>query len=269
MKYQATAKINLFLRVRGKRPDGYHELDTLFQEIDLADTFELVDPAGPFRLEVEGADLGPLDENLVVKAARLLQQTIDRPISGYFILKKGIPAGAGLGGGSSDAAKALVVLAEMVDAGLTQADLAALALQLGADVPFFLYGGSMRGRGVGEKLEPFALPAGVPRGGFLFMPGIHIDTVAVFRGLQGRFGGSEEPQIGENDLLVAAREVSPAFAQVYDRLKALFVDEPYFFMTGSGSTMVLLSEAAQLPEAVTHSCSELGVAVEPFRFVMS
>lgn len=262
---QASAKINLYLRVRGKRPDGYHELETLLQEIDLADTLIWQPETGPFTLCVEQADLGPIDQNLVYRAAMLYRQITGYEVSGQVSLRKQIPAGAGLGGGSSDAAAMLSLLNAYFGSPLTLADLEQLAVTLGSDVPFFLHGGTQLGKGRGEVLSPYALAATVPRQGFLFLPGIHMSSGEVFGRLKGRYGGVGEAAIGENDLLEAAREASPEFANIYDAL-ARVTATTNFFMTGSGSSMVLLSEATILDHAVMAVCLEQKVEVVPFRF---
>jgi 4-diphosphocytidyl-2-C-methyl-D-erythritol kinase len=260
------AKINLYLRVLGKRQDGFHELETLFQEIDHSDTLRWQPDDGPFQLEVKHAELGSLDDNLVVRAARLFSQTTGFALSGKVKLSKGIPAGAGLGGGSSDAAVMLQMLNTHFGHPFNSSDLEALGLELGSDVPFFLRGGTQLGRGRGEELSSFTLPEDLPRKGFLFLPDIHIGSGDVFRNLNGRFGGEQAAKIGENDLLVSAKEVSPEFAEIYDQLAQLFAGQ-MFFMTGSGSSMVLVSNKPELGNEVMVICDEHGVVVLPFRFV--
>lgn len=148
---RACAKLNLGLAVRGRRPDGYHELHTLFATVDLCD--ELLLTPGPAGVELElagsvAAPAGP--ENLAWRAAELYLQAAGAPGGVAIRLVKQIPAGAGLGGGSADAAAVLRGLAKMYPAGV---DLAALARELGADVPFLLRGGLAEARGVGEKLS--------------------------------------------------------------------------------------------------------------------
>jgi 4-diphosphocytidyl-2-C-methyl-D-erythritol kinase len=153
MRKQAPAKLNLFLRVVGRRPDGFHELETVFQAIDLADelTFR---PADELCLTggCEDAPTGP--ENLVLRAAAALREATGCTRGAATHLTKRIPVGAGLGGGSSDAAAALVALNHLWGLDLSRARLAELAAGLGSDVPFFLRGGTALGRGRGELLEP-------------------------------------------------------------------------------------------------------------------
>ncbi len=147
----APAKLNLSLEVLRRRPDGYHELCTLFQAIDLCDELT-VEPADGLTLTVEG-DAPPGEENLVLRAAHMLL-----PYAGgrgaHLRLRKRIPSGAGLGGGSSDAAAALLALDRLWRTGLEPPGLAEMARTLGADVPFFLHGGTALGTGRGDEIKP-------------------------------------------------------------------------------------------------------------------
>ena len=157
MVLRARAKINLGLRVLGKRKDGFHEIETVLQQISLADTLVL-SPAASGKLHffcTEQSLAGP--DNLVLKAACLLKQASAKKLPGVKIaLYKNIPQAAGLAGGSSDAAAALYGLNKFWQLGLSQAKLLRLAAKLGSDVPFCLLGGTMLARGRGEVLE--ALP---------------------------------------------------------------------------------------------------------------
>lgn len=153
------AKVNLGLSVLGRRSDGYHEIRTFLQTIDLHDTLEAA-PGEGFRLEVvpEEAglpliDLPPVQDNLVLKAARALQERL-RGRGASFRLRKRIPAKSGLGGGSSDAAAALMALERLHGLRMLPGEMHALAASLGADVPFFLYGGAGLALGRGEEIYP-------------------------------------------------------------------------------------------------------------------
>ncbi len=158
-RWPAPAKLNLFLHVTGRRADGYHELQTLFQLIDLCDTIairvredgRIERPVGPPGLDSE-ADLS-------VRAARALQSATGTRLGATVSVLKRIPIGAGLGGGSSDAATILLALNRLWDSRLSLDDLAALAQPLGADVPVFVQGFSAWAEGVGERLTPVVLPA--------------------------------------------------------------------------------------------------------------
>jgi 4-diphosphocytidyl-2-C-methyl-D-erythritol kinase len=151
------AKINLALRVGGIRPDGYHDVQTVLQSIGLADRLMAVSRRGPFGLVVRGAGVPADRENLVWKAAAALWRAMGRagdPRDVHLTLEKHVPVGAGLGGGSSNAAAALVLLNTLWQARFPVVDLARLAAELGADVPFFLIGGTALGLGRGDDLYP-------------------------------------------------------------------------------------------------------------------
>ena len=164
----APAKLNLFLRVLRRRSDGYHELETVFQRIALADRlrFDNVEARG-LDLRCEGLEIpcGARGENLVARAYEALRETCAErgtawPTGGVRVtLEKRIPVGGGLGGGSSDAAAALSAFNELLELGLAAQDLSAFAAGLGADVPFFLGPPTAVGRGVGERLTPLAHPS--------------------------------------------------------------------------------------------------------------
>ena len=177
--WPAPGKLNLFLHVVGRRPDGYHELQTAFQFIDLWDSLRFfARPRGVIeRLgDVPGV---AADDDLVVRAARLLAGRTGQAAPGVAIaLEKRLPMGGGVGGGSSDAATVLVALNELWGLRLPVDEIAALGLQLGADVPVFVLGRAAWAEGVGEKLVPvdFAEPIYV-----LVHPGVAISTAEVFK----------------------------------------------------------------------------------------
>jgi 4-diphosphocytidyl-2-C-methyl-D-erythritol kinase len=148
----APAKINLTLRVLGKRRDGYHELSTLFQEISWSDLLEF-HPASNWSLEIVGAELDNGASNLITRAAQSLSQEAGVPCRARVVLHKEIPIGGGLGGGSSDAAITLLGLAKLWNLDWNIQQLHTLAADLGSDCAFFLYGGLARGSGRGERLE--------------------------------------------------------------------------------------------------------------------
>ncbi|NLF38854.1 4-(cytidine 5'-diphospho)-2-C-methyl-D-erythritol kinase [bacterium] len=158
MSARCAAKINLFLNVSVRRPDGYHELQSVMQRVDVFDelTFALAD--GPeITLGVAAAPCGcAAEDNIVVRAARLLQRAHGARHGAAITLTKHIPVAAGLGGGSADAAAALVALAGLWNIAASPGELSALAVQLGADVPFFLGGPAALCEGVGERLTPVA-----------------------------------------------------------------------------------------------------------------
>ncbi len=152
------AKINLRLEILGRRPDGYHDIFSVMQQIDLCDRIEFHPDNNGVHLCCEGADLPELEGNLVYEAARLLAEKASK-IRGVDInLQKRIPLAAGLGGGSSDAAAVLKVLNKLWGIELPLAELMRLGLRLGADVPFFLFGPEALASGKGEVLQPLPVP---------------------------------------------------------------------------------------------------------------
>lgn len=154
LKVYAPAKINWFLEIKGKRPDGYHEIETIMQAIDLFDEITVQErDDGRITLDCD-VDLGPVEDNLVYRAARLLQQQHAQGRGAQIALKKQIPHGAGLGGGSSDASNALNALNRLWDLGLEQKPLESLASELGSDCAFFVQGGTTWCTGRGEVVEP-------------------------------------------------------------------------------------------------------------------
>lgn len=177
------AKINLGLRIVGKRADGYHLIDTIFQEVAFGDilTFRRTDPAGGLALTCTDPRL-PLDEtNLCVQAYQLLKERFPEIGGVHLSLEKHIPVGAGLGGGSSNAAVTLLGLSRLFRLRVTARDLLEMATALGADVPFFLYGGLARGQGIGEQIDPVRRAPDKPV--VLVIPDIHVSTAWAYRQL--------------------------------------------------------------------------------------
>ena len=176
--WPAPAKLNLFLHITGRRADGYHLLQTVFQFIDLCDTLSYA-PRGDGVIRcVEGAPGIPDDENLVVRAARALQSASGVTLGADIRMVKRIPMGGGLGGGSSDAATTLVALNAIWNLGLPVAELAQIGLGLGADVPVFVRGNAAWGEGVGEQLSAVDLPEPWYLG---LTPPVAVSTRDVFR----------------------------------------------------------------------------------------
>lgn len=176
----APAKVNLFLRVLAREADGFHGLETLFLRVSLADdlTAERRDTPG-ITLDVEGADLGPSEENLATRAARLVLDATGNRCGLHLRLVKRIPAGAGLGGGSSDAAAALLLANELTGNAVPRHELFQFAGRLGADVPFLLSGASLAlGWGHGDRL--LRLPPLPPAPALLLLPPVHVATPAAY-----------------------------------------------------------------------------------------
>jgi 4-diphosphocytidyl-2-C-methyl-D-erythritol kinase len=182
VRIRSYAKINLTLRVIGRRPDGYHDLRTVFQTLALHDTLTLTPRRGPFVLTCATPSV-PLDEsNLVAKAAAALWRAIGgtgAPHGVAIALTKRIPLQAGLGGGSSNAAAALQALAQIWRARLADGELAAIAASLGADVPFFLRGGTALGVDRGDRL--YRLPAFPRSSVVLVLPDFGVSTADAYR----------------------------------------------------------------------------------------
>jgi 4-diphosphocytidyl-2-C-methyl-D-erythritol kinase len=178
----APAKLNLFLHVNGRRADGYHLLQTVFQLLDHGDTldFTVRDDGAIRRLtDVPGV---PEQQDLIVRALRLLAAEFERrhgrPAPGVDVaIDKRLPMGGGLGGGSSDAATALIAVNHLWQAGLDREELMALGLPLGADIPFFLFGENAFAEGVGERLQPVATP---DCWYVVIEPGVAVPTSAIF-----------------------------------------------------------------------------------------
>jgi len=190
--WPAPAKLNLFLHVTGRRADGYHELQTLYQLIDLCDTVTIA-PREEGRIERPAGPAGIAPESdLTVRAARALKEATGSPGGAEIRILKRIPEGAGLGGGSSDAATTLLVLNELWACGLTLDELARLGLSLGADVPVFVQGSSAWAEGIGERLTPVALPE---RWYLIIYPGVAISTREVF----------QSPELTRNSPLITIR----------------------------------------------------------------
>jgi len=185
----APGKLNLFLRVLAREADGYHGLETLFCLISLAD--ELRATRGPERgitLEVTGADTGPAEENLVVRAARLVLDAIGNPFGVRFALTKRIPPRGGLGGGSSDAAAALVLVHQLAGNPVPRHELLQYASRLGSDVPFFLSGGPLAlAWGHGERM--MRLPPLPAAPALLVLPPFGISTPDAYRAVDAAWQG--------------------------------------------------------------------------------
>lgn len=176
--WPAPAKLNLFLHITGRRPDGYHQLQTVFRLLDWGDRIHLrVRDDGRIRREGPSVTGVAEADDLAIRAAHLLKAAANIAQGADIGVEKRVPAGGGFGGGSSDAATVLVALNRLWGAGLEVDALAALGLQLGADVPVFVRGHNAWAEGVGELLTPIALP---PAWFVLVHPGVHVPTPALF-----------------------------------------------------------------------------------------
>ncbi len=231
----APAKVNLFLHVTGRRPDGYHTLESLFALVDLADTLSLARRDDGAIVRTHDVDGVPADADLAVRAARALQQATGVRAGVAITLTKRIPQGAGLGGGSSDAASVLLALNRLWGLALPRARLEEFAVGLGADVAFFVGGENAVARGIGERLTAVSLPTHWLA---LAFPRAHVRTADVFAAPElTRSSASAKIDVfsegyGRNDL---AGVTVARFPEVAEALAALATVAPQARMTGSGA----------------------------------
>jgi 4-diphosphocytidyl-2-C-methyl-D-erythritol kinase len=266
---RARAKINLHLHVVGRRPDGYHLLDSLVVFADAADVLT-VEPSDALSLSVTGPFAAGLDgegDNLVLRAARALAERAGVRAAGRLVLEKNLPVASGIGGGSADAAAALSVLARFW---AVDADLTGVAPGLGADVPVCLHGRAAVMSGIGEILAP--APAIPPAGIVLINPGVAVATPSVFRARSGRFslpmewpvhGWSDAAGMAAslrdacNDLEEPAMRIAPVIG---DSLAALRSAPNCLLarMSGSGATCFGLFADAAVAESAAERLNRPG-----------
>jgi 4-diphosphocytidyl-2-C-methyl-D-erythritol kinase len=270
---KAPAKINWFLNILGKRSDGYHEIQSLMQKVTLYDqlTFDLSD-----NLILETGAPIPSEQNLIYKAAMLLKNRYGIDRGAVIYLEKKIPMGAGLGGGSSDAAAALLGLNKLWSLGLSTEELCRAAEELGSDVPFFLYGPLSYAYGRGEKLEP--LSAQKPLSIVLVKPLFDVSTAWVYKNFamltkkDGKVNNIrhfirniERAELSgitghiSNDLESVTINSYPVIAEIKERLcnqGAVFA-----LMSGSGSTVFGVFESLKRAEEASTSFDEFWTAV--------
>ena len=247
--WPAPAKLNLFLHITGQRDDGYHLLQTVFQFLDLADQLYFdINNNGEISRRSELPGVSP-EQDLVVRAARLLQQETGCPQGVSISMEKHLPMGAGLGGGSSDAATTLLALNALWDCGLKRARLCELGLQLGADVPVFIGGHAAWAEGVGEHLQP----VDVAECWYVVLtPEVTVSTAEIFA----------DPQLTRNSPAITIRDfragrvrndiepvVRVLYKQVDDALRWLS-DFGEARMTGTGACVFLPCEDRAQAESV-------------------
>lgn len=271
--YPAPAKLNLDLRITGRRADGYHELESIFTLIDLQDTLD-IEPRddGRIVLHTPLSDVPP-EQDLCVRAARALQNFSGCPLGADIRVEKRIPTGGGLGGGSSDAATVLMALNRLWDLNLPSNTLQKIGLTLGADVPFFLFGQSAFACGIGEILTPLALP---PQWYVLVRPNVHVATPKVFAhpDLPRDSTPCAAPSFAalqpfRNDMQAVVLAEYPPVAAAFRLLQ----DYGNPRMTGSGACLFLAFDNAAEAEAVLSRLPETleswcvaGLAEHPLRF---
>lgn len=270
--WPAPAKLNLFLRIVGRRPDGYHQLQTVFRLLDWGDEVRLrVRHDGQIR---RSRDLAGVSESadLVVRAARLLQQHAGAVLGADIEVDKRVPMGGGLGGGSSDAATVLVALNHLWQLGLDDDALAGLGQQLGADVPVFVRGRSAWAEGVGEQLVPLALPA---RHYVVLDPGEMVSTAELFQSpeltrnaAQATISSFVSGETTENAFEPVARARHPRVAAALDWLNGFGTAR----LSGSGGCVFLELRSLERAQAVARQSPAAfvaqvatGVDVSPLR----
>lgn len=257
--YPAPAKINLYLHVTGRRPDGYHTLQTLFRFIGLQDTLRFVPRSdGQVVLANPIPGVAPAAD-LTVRAAEALRQAAGVKDGVTIHLEKRLPMGGGLGGGSSDAATVLIALNSLWRLGGSQAELQALALPLGADVPVFVGGHAAFAEGVGESLTPVTLPAAwylvvhpgvsVPTAGIFSSSGLARDTPAI-RASDWALALEGDSGVGKNDLEPVAADLYPAVAMALAWLRAQPETQGRVRMSGSGACVFAVFDDAATAAAV-------------------
>lgn len=278
MRVEAPAKVNLDLSILAREPSGYHQLETLFCALELADELEIEPGGDAVRLEVAGADVGPVEQNLVYRAALAFFEAAGLPAAARIGLTKRIPAGGGLGGGSSDAAATLQALDEHFGAPLGRERLLEVAARLGSDVPFFLCGSALAlGWGRGERLLP--LPE-LPRVAVLLaVPPFAIATAEAYRALDEARGERwpAAPCVHQPDayrtwtaLATRARNdfepvLFPRYSQLA-RLKASLAEAgaEMALLTGSGSALFGVFRTAALMRSAAR---DLGSRFPDVRFL--
>lgn len=246
--WPAPAKLNLFLHILGRRSDGYHELQTCFQFVDLCDDITIrVRPDGRIQRGAGAPGVAP-EADLCVRAALALKTAAGCAMGAEISVIKRIPMGAGLGGGSSDAATCLVALNQLWDLRWTPAELAALGLKLGADVPVFVHGRAAFAEGVGERLTPLYPPLAPPELNYLILkPNVFVSTKDVFQDPELT---RNSPPItihgflasgGENDCVGVVRRRYPEVARAMDWLSRFGAAR----LTGTGACIFLACETME------------------------
>lgn len=269
--WPAPAKLNLFLHITGRRPDGYHALQTVFRLLDWGDTVHLRPrPDGVIARVGESVPGVAEADDLLVRAAKLLQIEGNSSQGADIAVEKRIPAGGGFGGGSSDAATVLVALNQLWGLDLPVDELARLGLKLGADVPVFVRGRNAWAEGVGEELVPVELP---PRWYLLVDPGVHVPTAALFcspdltrDAAPAKIADFASGHLLDNAFEPVLRRREPAIEAVFKALSQL--GTPRLTGTGSGCFVEFEDRAsaeaalAKLPEGLRAWLAE-GAACSP------
>jgi len=250
--FPAPAKLNLFLHIIGRRADGYHLLQTVFRLLDFGDDVRIsINTSGRIQ-RAQPIPGVPEEQDITLRAAKLLQQATDCTLGADIAVEKRIPMGGGLGGGSSDAATVLLALNRLWRLELSRTRLMELGLQLGADVPVFVFGQNAWGEGVGEKLQPIDLPEAWY---VVLTPAVHVSTAAIFssndltRDTIPRKMAAFSKGFGQNDMQPLVCRMYPEVAKWLDWL-GQFGDAR---MSGSGSSVFVELASQEAAETVMNS----------------
>ena len=270
MTARAYAKINFGLRILGRRPDGYHDLETVFHQINLYDELEFRLHENTVILSTSLKELPSGESNLCVRAAQLLRDLTGTRDGAEITLRKNIPLGAGLGGGSADAAATLLGLTNLWNLDVSVSELHSLALSIGSDVPFFLTGGTAYATGRGELLEPLAV--NLPYWIIVVTPPIHVSTAWAYKSLQGREFGERkdlrrvlmthmhEPETLARELVNDFEESvfasHPEIMRIKERMLELGAD--CALMSGSGASVFSLARSEATAKKLIDELSPLG-----------
>jgi 4-diphosphocytidyl-2-C-methyl-D-erythritol kinase len=278
----APAKLNLFLHIVGRRADGYHELQSVFVPVALADTLDFGLRADG-SLHRSGDVIGALENDLALRAARLLKSVSGSGLGADIAVEKRIPAGSGMGGGSSDAATTLLALNRLWNLGWPREKLAALGVQLGADVPFFLGRGPAFVQGIGERVAPLEnAPADQPRWAVIVHPQVHVSTAETFaaasltrntkpvtiRALSEVLNDAGAVAFGGNDLQAEVTRRAPQVQAALNILNEVLGQPGASRMTGSGAAVfVVLDEEHRAARVAADVSSRQGFSVWAVRLL--
>lgn len=263
--WPSPAKLNLELRVLGQRPDGYHELQTLFQLLDIGDDIWIKpNDSGELTLDSEYDEV-PSEQNLIIKAARILQPFCTDSQGAEIKLTKRLPSGAGLGGGSSNAATTLVALNQLWNLHLDQQQLIDLGRQLGADVPVFVNGHSAWAEGIGELLTNTEIPE---KWYLIVYPNVHVNTGKIFSHsaltrndkpikLRATREGSL-PEVGYNAMQTLVLELYPEIKEAFEHLSQY----GKVMLTGTGSCLFLTFDNEREVRKIAALCKQRWLTLE-------
>jgi 4-diphosphocytidyl-2-C-methyl-D-erythritol kinase len=255
IRVSAPAKINLFLRVLSKRPDGYHNIETLFQAIDVFDELIFQKASDMTILKVAGLPEFETEDNLIMRALMWFERYFETELHVEINLKKNIPLAAGLGGGSSDAAAAMLAIRELFQLPLSDKELQGAAVSLGADVPFFFSGGSAIGEGIGDVITPVDIPQDYDL--IIVNPGFPVSTAKVYsefsrtltaHPMEGRLGRVLQEVRGisgilHNDLQAVTERLYPEVSEIRNVLIEHGLSG--VLMSGSGPTVFGITETGR------------------------